>query len=92
LTCVWIGVNPVTAADLIARLSEEQLADILYYYGEERQARRIARFLVKAREEEPVATTGRLAAVVAAAVPGNTIRPGCMSLPKPFRPSNRRER
>jgi len=62
--------NPVTAADLIARLSEEQLADILYYYGEERQARRIARFLVKAREEEPVATTGRLAAVVAAAVPG----------------------
>ena len=61
--------QPGTAADLIARLSEEQLADILYYYGEERQARRIARFLVKAREEEPVVTTGRLAAVVAAAVP-----------------------
>ncbi|MBM9536034.1 16S rRNA (cytosine(1402)-N(4))-methyltransferase RsmH [Desulfobulbus alkaliphilus] len=61
--------TPVSAADLVARLSEEQLADILYYYGEERQARRIARFLVKAREEEPVVTTGRLAAVVAAAVP-----------------------
>lgn len=61
--------NPVTAADLVARLTEEQLADILYYYGEERQARRIAHFLVKAREEEPVVTTGRLATVVAAAVP-----------------------
>jgi 16S rRNA (cytosine1402-N4)-methyltransferase len=61
--------NPVTAASLIAQLSEEQLADILYHYGEERQARRIARFLVEARLEVPIATTGRLAAIVAAAVP-----------------------
>lgn len=61
--------NPMTAAQLIAQLSEEQLADIFYHYGEERQARRIARFLVEARLEEPVATTGRLAAIVAAAVP-----------------------
>lgn len=61
--------NPVTAAQLIAQLSEEQLADIFYHYGEERQARRIARFLVEARIEEPVTTTGRLAAIVAAAVP-----------------------
>lgn len=61
--------NPVTAAQLVAQLSEEQLADIFYHYGEERQARRIARFLVEARIEEPVTTTGRLAAIVAAAVP-----------------------
>lgn len=61
--------NPVTAASLIAQLSEEQLADIFYHYGEERQARRISRFLVQARQEEPVMTTGRLAAIVAAAVP-----------------------
>ncbi|MDR2548839.1 MAG: 16S rRNA (cytosine(1402)-N(4))-methyltransferase RsmH [Desulfobulbus sp.] len=61
--------RPTTAARLVAELSEEALADIFYYYGEERQARRIAKFLVRAREEEPVATTGRLAAVVAAAVP-----------------------
>lgn len=59
----------VTAATLVAELSEEQLADLFYHYGEERQARRIARFLVAARQEEPVATTGRLAAIVAAAVP-----------------------
>ena len=61
--------NPKTAALLVAQLSEEQLADIFYHYGEERQARRIARFLVEARKEEPVATTGRLAAIVSAAVP-----------------------
>lgn len=59
----------LTAASLIARLAEEQLADIFYHYGEERQARRIARFLVQARQQEPVATTGRLAAIVAEAVP-----------------------
>lgn len=61
--------NPVTAAQLVAQLAEEQLADIFYHYGEERQARRIARFLVEARLEEPVTTTGRLASIVAAAVP-----------------------
>ena len=61
--------NPVTAASLVARLSAEQLADMFYHYGEDRQARRIARFLVEAREAEPVTTTGRLAEIVAAAVP-----------------------
>lgn len=61
--------SPLTAASLIAQASEEQLADIFYHYGEERQARRIARFLAEAREKEPVATTGRLAAIVAEAVP-----------------------
>jgi len=61
--------GPRTAAMLVAQLSEEQLADIFYHYGEERQARRIARFLVEARFDEPIVTTGRLAAIVAAAVP-----------------------
>ena len=61
--------NPVTAASLVARLSAEQLADMFYHYGEERQARRSARFRVEAREAEPVTTTGRLAEIVAAAVP-----------------------
>jgi 16S rRNA (cytosine1402-N4)-methyltransferase len=61
--------SPLTAAALVAQASEEQLADIFFHYGEERQARRIARFLVQAREEAQVTTTGRLAAIVAAAVP-----------------------
>jgi 16S rRNA (cytosine1402-N4)-methyltransferase len=61
--------KPLTAASLVARLSEEQLADIFYHYGEEWQARRIARFLVQARQEQAVDTTARLAAIVAEAVP-----------------------
>lgn len=59
----------MSARQLIAQASEEQLADIFYHYGEERQARRIARFVVQARQEAPITTTGRLAAIVAEAVP-----------------------
>ncbi|GBE13017.1 ribosomal RNA small subunit methyltransferase H [bacterium BMS3Abin13] len=59
----------ITAAQLIRRLSKEQLADIFYNYGEERQARRIAAHIVQAREERAVETTRQLAEIVAAAVP-----------------------
>ena len=58
-----------TAAEIVARASEEDLADAIYAYGEERFSRRIARSIVTARREEPIATTGRLAAVVRRAVP-----------------------
>lgn len=50
-----------TAADLVNRLSEADLADLLYRYGEEPAARRIARAIVSAR---PLQTTGQLAEVV----------------------------
>jgi 16S rRNA (cytosine1402-N4)-methyltransferase len=53
-----------TAAQLVARASEHELADVIFQYGEERLSRRIARALVRAREETPVDTTGRLAAIV----------------------------
>lgn len=58
-----------TAADLIAHASEEQLADIFYHYGEERQARRIARFIVEKRQAAPIRSTAQLAEIVAYAVP-----------------------
>jgi 16S rRNA (cytosine1402-N4)-methyltransferase len=58
-----------TAADLLARASERELADAIFGYGEERFSRRIARAIVRAREQAPVATTGRLAAVVRRAIP-----------------------
>ncbi len=61
--------RPMSAAELIAEAPEEQLADIFYHYGEERQARRIARFVVEARRQAPITTTGQLASLVAAAVP-----------------------
>lgn len=58
-----------TAATLIARLSERDLADILYHYGEERFSRRIARRIVERRQQRPVETTGELATLVAQATP-----------------------
>jgi 16S rRNA (cytosine1402-N4)-methyltransferase len=58
-----------TAADLLAELGEEDLANLIYRFGEERFSRRIARSIVDARREGPVATTGRLAALVRRAVP-----------------------
>lgn len=56
-----------TAAGLVNRLSEAELADLLWRYGDEPAARRIARAILAAR---PVATTAQLAEVVSNAVPG----------------------
>jgi 16S rRNA (cytosine1402-N4)-methyltransferase len=57
------------AADLVARSSEEDLADAIFRFGEERFSRRIARAIVYARREAPIDTTGRLAAIVRGAIP-----------------------
>jgi len=57
-----------SAADLVNRLSEAALADILFQYGEERASRRIARALVEARRAGPIETTGRLAEIIGATV------------------------
>ena len=58
-----------TAADLLARTAEHELADTIYAYGEERFSRRIARAIVEARREAPIATTMRLATIVRRAIP-----------------------
>ena len=58
-----------TAADLLQTRSEIELADIIFRYGEERYARRIARAIVRARSAEPLRTTRDLASVVKASVP-----------------------
>jgi 16S rRNA (cytosine1402-N4)-methyltransferase len=58
-----------TAADFVAGASERELADVIFQFGEERFSRRIARAIVEARTLEPIATTGRLAAIVRRAVP-----------------------
>jgi 16S rRNA (cytosine1402-N4)-methyltransferase len=60
-------MNPDTgasAADLVNTLPEEVLADILYAYGEERAARRIARLIVRARATSRIERTGQLADLV----------------------------
>jgi len=59
----------VTAADLVNMLSEAELADLIYRLGEERESRKIARKLVRARAEAPITTSDRLADLVVAAIP-----------------------
>jgi 16S rRNA (cytosine1402-N4)-methyltransferase len=58
-----------TAADLVNRLSEQELADVIYLYGEERYSRRIARGIVQARAAHPLRTTQDLVRLIRAAVP-----------------------
>lgn len=58
-----------TAADLLAHLPEEEIARIIFEYGEERRSRRIARWIVERREQgQPIETTRELAELVARAV------------------------
>jgi 16S rRNA (cytosine1402-N4)-methyltransferase len=58
-----------TAADLLARMSERDLADIIYQFGEERHSRRIARKIVETRDARPIETTAQLADLVRSCVP-----------------------
>jgi 16S rRNA (cytosine1402-N4)-methyltransferase len=57
-----------SAADLVNEADEATLADIIYHYGEERRSRAVARAIVAARAEAPIATTRRLAEIVARVV------------------------
>ena len=60
-----------SAADLLQELPEAEIARIIFEYGEERQSRRIARWIVEKREEgQPIATTRELADLVSRAVGG----------------------
>lgn len=60
-----------TATDMVNTSSESVLADIIYQFGEERYARRIARAIVQDRQGHRIETTGALAAIIARAVPAS---------------------
>lgn len=64
-----MGPRGEPARDVLSRADFDTLAEILRTYGEERHARAIARAIVRERDREPIVTTGRLRAVVEAAVP-----------------------
>jgi 16S rRNA (cytosine1402-N4)-methyltransferase len=64
-----MGAEGTSAADLVNHATEAELADILYHYGEERAARRIARAIVAARGRAPITRTGELADLVASCLP-----------------------
>ena len=61
---------PFTAATIVNEWSEEAIADVIFGYGEDRYARRIAKALVGYREKTPIRTSAELAEVVKSAVPG----------------------
>jgi 16S rRNA (cytosine1402-N4)-methyltransferase len=63
-----MGHDGPTAADVIARASEADLANIIYIFGEERHSRAVARAIVAARKEAPIATTRALADIVSKVV------------------------
>lgn len=64
-----MGREGPTAAELVATLPEQELADTLFRFGEERASRRIARAIVVARAVEPITTTGQLAGIIRSVLP-----------------------
>jgi 16S rRNA (cytosine1402-N4)-methyltransferase len=58
-----------SAADLLMRLSEDELAELIWRYGEERMSRRIARAIVARRMEKPIERTSDLAKIVRGVIP-----------------------
>jgi 16S rRNA (cytosine1402-N4)-methyltransferase len=57
-----------TAADIVNKTDEKSLADLIYKFGQDRASRRIARFIVRHRESEPITRTGQLAEIVCKAL------------------------
>lgn len=64
------------ARDIVNDLSKDELARIIREYGEERYASRIASFIEKARNENPIETTGELVSIIKAAIPAAARRDG----------------
>jgi 16S rRNA (cytosine1402-N4)-methyltransferase len=63
-----MGQNGPSAADVVAKASEADLANIIYIFGEERHSRSVARAIVAARKEAPITTTRALADIVSRVV------------------------
>ena len=58
-----------SASEWIARASEEEIANVIYQYGEDKLSRRIARKIVEKRDESPISTTLQLAEIIASSIP-----------------------
>lgn len=65
-----------TARDLVNTYSEKELENIIWNYGEDRWARRIAEFIVEERKEKPIETTMELVSIIKKAVPVGARRGG----------------
>jgi len=65
-----------TAADLLATLDSKELTKILRDYGEEKWASRIANFIIKQRESDPIVSSSQLVDIIKAAIPASARRAG----------------
>lgn len=63
------GEDETTAYDVVNKWREENLADVIYGYGEEKYARRIAKAIVESRKEQAIKTSLELAEIIKNAVP-----------------------
>jgi 16S rRNA (cytosine1402-N4)-methyltransferase len=68
--------DSLTAYDVVNEYSENDIYRIIREYGEEKWASRIATFIVKARNEKPIQTTGELVEIIKAAIPAKARRTG----------------
>lgn len=68
--------EPLSAEYVVNAYSEDELARIIKDYGEERWARRIARFIVESRSHKPIKTTGELVDIIKGAIPASARREG----------------
>lgn len=68
--------RPFSAYDVVNGCDEDELDRVIFTYGEERWARRIAQFIVKEREAKPIETTGELVDIIKKAVPKGARKDG----------------
>ena len=68
--------RPFSAYDVVNGYDEDELDRVIFTYGEERWARRIAQFIVKEREAKPIETTGELVDIIKKAVPKGARKDG----------------
>ena len=68
--------QPLSALQVVNEYSEDELNRVIFEYGEERWARRIAKFIVEARQMKPLQNTAELVEVITAAIPAAARRQG----------------
>ena len=71
-----MSMQGMSAADAVNSLSQRELQDIIYKYGEDKFAPRIAAGIVRAREEKPIETTLELAEIIKSSIPAAARREG----------------
>jgi len=59
-----MGINSISAYDIVNKYPERELADVIFKYGDERRSRSIARRIINYRESKPIKTTTELASIV----------------------------